>query len=225
MTTRLGQGLRGLGSRRADPQLYTAVAEGDADCITNLLAQGALVSARRQEDNRSALELAVAAGHTAAVRALLAGGASADASNPAEYGMRPLALAALEGHPGVLGALLEAGADPHATNDVDCTALYFCGASGSMECATLLLDAGARPVPNHQGQSPLHIASEQGHAALVELLLERCPGLEVDAAEHNGMTPLHFACQHGHAAVARLLLARGAYVEAADEDGWTPLVL
>ncbi|KAL4452386.1 hypothetical protein ABPG75_008048 [Micractinium tetrahymenae] len=220
----LGQGLRGLGARRADPRLFDAAEEGDADRITQLLAEGALPDARRQDDNCTALELAAAGGHAAAVHALLAGGAAADAPNPAEYDIRPLAVAALQGHPEALAALLEAGADPYGTNEVGCSALYFCAASGSTECATLLLDAGAQPVTNQLGQSPLHLGSEKGHAPFVELLLTRCPGVEVSAGDQDGQTPLHFACRCGKAEVARLLLEHGAELEAEDDDGYTPLM-
>ncbi len=36
-------------------------------------------------------------------------------------------------------------------------------------------------------------------------------------------TPLHAACQQGRLNAVRLLVTRGASVEAATEDGWTPL--
>jgi ankyrin repeat protein len=71
------------------------------------------------------------------------------------------------------------------------------------------------------GRTPLHIASEQDHEAVVRLLLDR--GADVRAALPSGRTPLHIASQEGHAAVVRLLLDRGADVRAALPSGWTPL--
>ena len=41
----------------------------------------------------------------------------------------------------------------------------------------------------------------------------------------DGRTPLWTACSKGHVDAARLLLEKGAEVDKAEEDGWTPLLL
>ena len=90
---------------------------------------------------------------------------------------------------------------------------------------------------NKNGTTPLAIAKQQGHSAVVALLEEhldlRFPlhaalsngdveamtqlldgGAEV-AAKRDGATPLLVACEHGHVDAARLVLDKGAEVDRA----------
>ena len=78
-----------------------------------------------------------------------------------------------------------------------------------------------RELRSRRGSTPLFAAIKQGHLEVVRELLTR--GAAVDSADKGGRTPLHIASEWGHAQVVRELLARGAAVDAANEDGWTPL--
>ena len=49
--------------------------------------------------------------------------------------------------------------------------------------------------PEWGNRTPLHIASSEGHAGCVTLLLES--GARVDAVTDSGWTPAHFACETG----------------------------
>ena len=56
--------------------------------------------------------------------------------------------------------------------------------------------------------TPLHAASEGGHAGAVRVLLDH--GARIDARLNDGRTPLHLASRNGHTKVVRLLLERRA---------------
>jgi len=45
---------------------------------------------------------------------------------------------------------------------------------------------------NEKGQTPLMLASMQGNATLVKVLIEM--GASIDAVDNNGFTALHYAC-------------------------------
>ena len=71
--------------------------------------------------------------------------------------------------------------------------------------------------------TPLHLACEKGHAAVVRLLVEK--GADVDKARNDGRTPFYMACQEGHLDVVQLLLEKGADMDKAKDSGATPLYI
>ena len=66
-------------------------------------------------------------------------------------------------------------------------------------------------IRNASGKTALHVASDQGLADVVEVLLAQ-PDVAVNAIANNGLTPLHYSIRS--AAIARLLLESGANVNA-----------
>ena len=79
-------------------------------------------------------------------------------------------------------------------------------------------------------QTPLALASGQGHENIVEELLEKHASLSAVEKE-KGRTPLLIACDGGHDTVARLLLQAGeaaerqAMLDKKDLDDMTALML
>ncbi|TPX14029.1 uncharacterized protein E0L32_000423 [Thyridium curvatum] len=71
------------------------------------------------------------------------------------------------------------------------------------------------------GRTPLSWAAENGHEAVIKLLLEK--DAAVDIADEYGRTPLSWAVRNGHEAVVNLLLEKDAVVNITDPIGRTPL--
>ncbi|KAF5648056.1 xylosidase glycosyl hydrolase [Fusarium sp. NRRL 52700] len=109
-------------------------------------------------------------------------------------------------------------------------AAYF----GLAELTETLLEMGATvDSADRTGRTPLSYAAEQGHEAIMVMLLER--GAKVDSQDgevvpkwhyHNenaGRTPLSFAAEKGHEAAAHILIANGASSSIKSRSGLTPL--
>ena len=69
-------------------------------------------------------------------------------------------------------------------------------------------------------QTPLSRATENGHEAVVKLLLDK--NADVETKDKYGQTPLSRATKNGHEAVVKLL-DKNADVESKDSYGQTPL--
>ena len=73
----------------------------------------------------------------------------------------------------------------------------------------------------HEGDTPLHIAAQEGHVEVAYWILME--GADCGVANQFGDTALHHAARWNHVEVARLLLKGGAPVNARNSLGWTPL--
>ncbi|XRB14766.1 hypothetical protein RI054_09g46060 [Pseudoscourfieldia marina] len=70
-------------------------------------------------------------------------------------------------------------------------------------------------------KTALHMAAANGHASIVDVLVER--GADVDVPNAEGSTALHWACVNGQAQVARKLVDAGASVAVLNKSSRTPL--
>ena len=58
------------------------------------------------------------------------------------------------------------------------------------------------------GRSPLLYAAQNGHEAVVKILVEP-DDIEVNIKDDHGRSPLSYAARNGHEAVVKILGARG----------------
>lgn len=161
---------------------------------------------------------AARAGDNAAVRRLLAAGASphtADAN-----GERPLPVAVAGGHGEIVRLLLAAGARPDVRGASGRLPLGLAAAAGQMAMVRQLLAAGANvDGRSANGATALHEAIRFGHHDVVGVLLRANP--RQDIAEHAGMYPLALAAATGDVQAIDILLDAGFAIDLADQKGRT----
>ena len=138
---------------------------------------------------------------------------------------RPLlTVAAAQGKADTVQYLIDKEADvSYVANDPSgggkkYTALLSAARKGHRRTCEVLLDARPKSIDDvdHNKQTPLHIASELGRLAVIDVLVNHkdVTGMaaDVNAKDVNGMTPLMLASRHGHVEAAQKLIFSGAEV-------------
>ena len=161
---------------------------------------------------------------TAAMAALIAGGADVDAGD--YRGITPLHRAASHNSYEAAELLLDngAGLDPIAESEgVRFTPLVTAVAAGSVEVTVLLISRSAGPdmPPNEGGITLLHMAADSNDPRIASALV--AAGLDPNARTAKGSTPLHLAAQKAAHETAALLLDAGAEPDARDDAQRSPL--
>ena len=158
---------------------------------------------------QTGLMIAAMHGQLAAVRRMLAAGASVRARD--QQGRTALHVAVLPAQPQreLLEALLAAGAEVAAPDGDGATPLHVAARVGHLATVCLLLEGGA-PInaASKTGRTPLHCAADAGHTEVCRCLMQR--GAAVDATDAEGWTPLLLAVAGWNYPAARALLERGA---------------
>ncbi|RYP43193.1 hypothetical protein DL768_010045 [Monosporascus sp. mg162] len=101
------------------------------------------------------------------------------------------------------------------------TGLHLVAYFGLKQAIQAIIGVYHTDVRNSYKQTPLHLASKNGHFDIAQLLLDK--DADIEAADKDGWTPLFWASRNGHHDITQLLLDKAADIEAADNYGETPL--
>ncbi|KAF7719470.1 Uncharacterized protein PECH_005246 [Penicillium ucsense] len=140
-----------------------------------------------------------------------------------EEGITPLHWAAINNQYAMCKFLLDSGADVNAKGGESvATPAMWAAQRCHYYIVNLLLSYGADPLlTDVQGYNILHLATIDGNAFLVLLLLHQ--EIPVDVMDQQGHTGLMWAAYKGYPVLVDLFLRWGADVNAVDEGGLTPL--
>jgi uncharacterized protein len=163
-----------------------------------------------QVDGMTALHWATYQDDLDTATLLVRAGANVKGTN--RYGVTPLSLACSNGNGAMVELLLLAGADPNAALPGGETPLMTASRVGSLPSVKALLARGAavESKDDRRGQTALMWAAAEGHAKVVEMLIE--VGADLHHRLPSGFTPLLFAIREGRTDVVRVLLKAGADV-------------
>ncbi|GFO31055.1 ankyrin repeat domain-containing protein [Plakobranchus ocellatus] len=105
-------------------------------------------------------------------------------------------------------------------------AIHHAASNGNVECARLLLKAGAiSNCADLQGKTPLHLACLMGHTDIVHLLVRQCAHIN-SCRTQTGENAVHVTAAAGHLSVMEVLMDNGGdagLVTHQSKGGETPL--
>jgi ankyrin repeat protein len=195
----------------------------DLETMELLLTHGADVNATAGSAD---IPLAVAVQVKAkdAVALLLAHGADCNIATSVRYphrGRAPLGIALSNGSFAIARLLVEAGADVNARSRWDDLAPLHMALPDRALFELILAHGAPIDARSRHGQTPLHLAADQGQTDNVQYLLDK--GAAIDAQDDDGNTPLHLAARKGHRATCILLLDRQADITIRSKRARLPL--
>lgn len=186
----------------SEQQFCTAVEEGDADQVAQLLDQFPALVHTRDAAGQSAVLSAAYRGHANVVARLREHGAILDVFDAA----------AVEDVDRLTALLAQTPESLQSRSADGWTPLHLACFFGRIDAVHRLLDAGADVLAwsdNTTRNTPLHAAlAGIRDPQLIERLLKA--GADVNARGGGGFTPLHLAAARGDLALIEALLAQGA---------------
>ncbi|XP_035533137.1 ankyrin repeat domain-containing protein 50 [Morone saxatilis] len=188
--------------------LSAALLEGHAEVAELLMRRGADTDVRDAE-GRPLLYLLVLEGRLEMATLLLEKGGVPLESRDSE-GRTALHVASWQGCVEMVDLLLKHGANPNAQDTEGRPPMHSMAWTGHAEVGRHLLEASGVNIDLacYQGATALSIATQEGHANIVAMLLER--GANPNHMDKYGRSPVKVAGKHGHFNIVRLLESYGA---------------
>jgi ankyrin repeat protein len=154
-----------------DVDFLEAVHQGNKESLTGLLSKSKMWLSVKDSSGRSALHIAVIAGHQIVVELLLGHGANINALDRA--GNSALIYALCKGHYDLAKILLQSGAEVNVVDSSGMSALHYASQAGHDDLVKTLLQSGAKVnALDHYKQSALHLAASGGHEGVAKLLIQ-----------------------------------------------------
>jgi len=206
-------------NRKPFPPLHCASYFGIAEVADILIKQNRWDANETDEAGLTPLMWAARCGHEEVVKLFLQEKHIRPNEQDTNNGRTPLSWAAGNGHEGVVRSLL----GPQSGNPGSIGRRW----GGAPRVGGLFGRKNINPnIPSNSNRTPLMWATENGHEAVVKLLLER-RDLNPNIPETEyGLTPLSRAAESGHEGIARLLLGRNSLnPNIPNNSGQTPLML
>lgn len=198
--------------------LHDAAISG-ASYLVNLCIRNGVQIDRSDVYGRIPLHYACMNGHAHVCEQLLLAGSPPNALDRDNYS--PLVYATLKGSVGCIQVLFEHGKvpaqSPSSSNDL--APLSVASQCGHVDVVVLLLKYGATPVPNTNGEYPIHLSAREGHSDICKLFINM-EGWDVPDKYHE-WTPLFHAARYGRAGCVHVLLEAGSTPSTRDELGQT----
>jgi|GEM_PF-5383056 len=192
--------------------LHHAAQWGNLAGLDRLFRKAPFLLDSVSRNGETALYLAAQNNHVDCVRFLLSVGANPDLATKG-LKMNPLICSIYLGWAEVALELLN-----HSSVDLEqfirggLSALHFAVESKNALVTARLCELGADVLRSRMdGYTALHIAVEEGWLDGVNVLLSKCPYIDLNARTISGKTPLQLALDHEHFEIVHLLRKKGAY--------------
>ena len=209
----------GADVRAADAErntcLHLAAYHGHTDAVRYLVCFPEVDLNHQSCYNSTALHLAVQQKHSDVVQVLIDAGADIEAKD--DEGRSPLLLASCLGDLTIVTKLVNAGADVRATDAERHTSLYLATCFGHTDTVRYLVGLQEVDLHNHDNYTALHLAVQQKHADVVQVLIDA--GADIETKTADGRSPLLVASISGELTVVTKLVEAGADVRATDAEG------
>ncbi|XP_072044492.1 uncharacterized protein [Amphiura filiformis] len=145
-----------------------------------------------------------------------------------QMGRTALHLAAHRNCPGICELLVRQGASPCIEDESGQSPILIAVTGGHYESTQVLLESLQVDIghkyENFEQRTLLHLASNDGHADICELLVDTFGGVSyINDGDKDLRTPLHLAAMGNHRTTCNLLLSKNADITAIDKDKLTPL--
>ena len=212
-----------LKNEDGETPLTLAIKSGDVEII-KLVARRAKASLKN-DAGEAPLFLAIDLDNLYLLEELISRGADV---NRKSNGVTPLAKAAELNKPKIVAFLIKNNAKINQANDNGETPLYIAVQKGFDTVAGILINksedaSGDCNWANKIGTPLLHVATENGNAEIVRILIRY--GAEIEKADYMENTALCVAAQIGELEVVRALIQHNANINHQNLKGDTPLIL